>query len=572
MIILYLWYHFQYQIIMREYAKKPESQSRTLDSNPRTSKQAPIDVILQRYKERNIQRYAEDEELIQAKLETAQREKIDEDELLQGKFESVPTSEQKSMQREEKPNNTRLPDNLKTGIENLSGYSMDDVQVHYNSSKPAQLQALAYAQGTNIHVAPGQEQHLPHEAWHVVQQKQGRVQPIVQLHGVNVNDNEGLEKEADVMGIRALNPQTANRQAIQLKSDNSKTHNTTIQCALVIGKTTIDDNRINKKGSYKTKLNKIISTESRKAHLQPQQVRVELSHMAISTIDTFVFPTKREAVDAAIGRITGIATAETTLGDEMRKHEALNKFPQSKIWMMLMDGKYHATRGKYGFENEKGYMSALMSAFTNMLQNLTDELTVDSYAYLHDLAVNGVYNRNGTPMDKGYRNNQTEAEGFGVDNDTWSSDGYDELSEKYRNRNTKKQSSSVGWALALDPKGMVGPSVETKIMKIKPLAQTQCKRFAGVVINDYHEELRRAETEEDKLRAIARCCQDLDQLHLFVDGNIRTVTFLLLNKLLLQNNLSPVIMEEPNVFDCKSIAELIDAIKAGQKKFESFRD
>lgn len=77
---------------------------------------------------------------------------------------------------------------------------MDDVKVHYNSDKPAQLNALAYAQGTDIHVAPNQEKHLPHEAWHVVQQKQGRVQPTVQLQGVNVNDNEGLKKEADEMG------------------------------------------------------------------------------------------------------------------------------------------------------------------------------------------------------------------------------------------------------------------------------------------------------------------------------------------------------------------------------------
>ncbi|MDO8991413.1 MAG: hypothetical protein Q7U83_00020 [Daejeonella sp.] len=28
-------------------------------------------------------------------------------------------------------NNTGLPDNLKSGIENLSGYSMDEVKVHY---------------------------------------------------------------------------------------------------------------------------------------------------------------------------------------------------------------------------------------------------------------------------------------------------------------------------------------------------------------------------------------------------------------------------------------------------------
>ena len=102
---------------------------------------------------------------------------------------------------QKKLNNTGLPDNLKSGIENLSGYSLDDVKVHYNSDKPAQLQALAYAQGTDIHLAPGQENHLPHEAWHVVQQKQGRVQSTTQLEGIYVNDNQGLEKEADVMGI-----------------------------------------------------------------------------------------------------------------------------------------------------------------------------------------------------------------------------------------------------------------------------------------------------------------------------------------------------------------------------------
>ncbi len=102
-------------------------------------------------------------------------------------------------------NTTGLPDDLKAGVENLSGYSLDDVKVHYNSAKPAQLQAHAYAQGTDIHVAPGQEQHLPHEAWHVVQQKQGRVKATMQMKGgVNVNDNAGLEKEADRMGRKAL--------------------------------------------------------------------------------------------------------------------------------------------------------------------------------------------------------------------------------------------------------------------------------------------------------------------------------------------------------------------------------
>ena len=107
---------------------------------------------------------------------------------------------------QKKENNTGLPDNLKSGIENLSDYLMDDVRVHYNSDKPAQLQAHAYAQGTDIHLASSQEKQLPHEAWHVVQQKQGRVKPTMQKKGkVNINDDTALEKEADMMGAKALN-------------------------------------------------------------------------------------------------------------------------------------------------------------------------------------------------------------------------------------------------------------------------------------------------------------------------------------------------------------------------------
>ncbi len=96
----------------------------------------------------------------------------------------------------------RLPDGLKSGIEAISSVSLDGVIVHYNSSQPARLNALAYTRGTDIHLAPGEERHLPHEAWHVVQQAQGRVRPTIN-DGVPVNDDAGLEREADVMGKKA---------------------------------------------------------------------------------------------------------------------------------------------------------------------------------------------------------------------------------------------------------------------------------------------------------------------------------------------------------------------------------
>jgi hypothetical protein len=139
-----------------------------------------------------------------------QRQEIpEEEEPLQGVFEKEPEQSTcfgcpiVSIKKKEE-NRTGIPDNLKAGVENLSGIDISNVRVHYNSPKPADMGALAYTQGTDIHVAPGQERYLPHEAWHVVQQAQGRVQPTMQMKGLKLNDDVGLEQEADAIGERVL--------------------------------------------------------------------------------------------------------------------------------------------------------------------------------------------------------------------------------------------------------------------------------------------------------------------------------------------------------------------------------
>jgi hypothetical protein len=63
---------------------------------------------------------------------------------------------------------TGLPDQLKSGVESLSGVSLDDVRVHSNSAEPAQLNTSASAQGAGTHTPPSQQEHVPHEAGHVV--------------------------------------------------------------------------------------------------------------------------------------------------------------------------------------------------------------------------------------------------------------------------------------------------------------------------------------------------------------------------------------------------------------------
>ncbi|CAN5151695.1 hypothetical protein BH09BAC1_BH09BAC1_21980 [soil metagenome] len=122
---------------------------------------------------------------------------------------------------------SKLPAEIQAKMENSMGADFSDVNVHANSPKATALGAQAYAQGSDIHMAPGKydtastggQELLGHELAHVVQQRQGRVQATVQAKGVSINDDSGLEKEADDMGAKAARSETA---PIQQKN-NAKT-------------------------------------------------------------------------------------------------------------------------------------------------------------------------------------------------------------------------------------------------------------------------------------------------------------------------------------------------------------
>ena len=100
------------------------------------------------------------------------------------------------------PSLAGIHDTMKARFENLSGFSFDDVRKHYNSGKPAQLQALAYAQGNQVYVAPEQEQHLGHELGHVLQQKQGIIKPTLKSRSMPINSESSLEADADNYAVR----------------------------------------------------------------------------------------------------------------------------------------------------------------------------------------------------------------------------------------------------------------------------------------------------------------------------------------------------------------------------------
>ncbi|MEL6535750.1 MAG: DUF4157 domain-containing protein [Bacteroidota bacterium] len=118
-------------------------------------------------------------------------------------------------------NRTGLPDGLKAKMEGTFGTRLDNVRVNKNSSFPAKVGAIATTQGNRIDFAPGHynphtaqgQKLIGHEAWHTVQQAQGRVKPTLQMKtGHMVNDSSQLEAEADRMGERVVHAPATGEQ------------------------------------------------------------------------------------------------------------------------------------------------------------------------------------------------------------------------------------------------------------------------------------------------------------------------------------------------------------------------
>ena len=151
----------------------------------------------------------DDEELMQGKFAA---QMMDDEDLMQGKFASQRMPEEQGASPEiATTNQTGMPDSVKAKMESGLNADFSDVRVHANSSRATEIGALAYTQGSDVHFAPSQfrpdsnagQQLLGHELAHVVQQREGRVAPTTEINGLPVNDNPGLEQEADDLGRRA---------------------------------------------------------------------------------------------------------------------------------------------------------------------------------------------------------------------------------------------------------------------------------------------------------------------------------------------------------------------------------
>jgi hypothetical protein len=271
-----------------------------------------------------------------------------------------------------KSNKTGLPDNLKSGIENLSGHSMDDVKVHYNSDKPAQLNALAYAQGTDIHIASGQEKHLPHEAWHIVQQKQGRVKPTLQMKGkVNINDDKDLESEADLMGTKAL---VQKKEITPLKT--TTVANPAIQRVIAFNKGNLPTGT---KTFIKTKINEINTYDKRHRNTKVAlHAQFKMIHDLETRINTFLSANATTISDVERSELFNILrqseTLHIALSGRLAAHghdmwlAGTNLSPKKQRQTQALWHSLRTDSGNMKVEGSAGFRSQAMSGYLHMLR------------------------------------------------------------------------------------------------------------------------------------------------------------------------------------------------------------
>ena len=92
------------------------------------------------------------------------------------------------------------------------------------------------------------------------------------------------------------------------------------------------------------------------------------------------------------------------------------------------------------------------------------------------------------------------------------------------------------------------------------------------LFKQYYIEIAQAKTEDERLAAIVDLCRALEMMHGFADANQRTIAFALLTKLLVENRLSPALLDRPNMFDGYfGTREMIELVIQGQKNYQQLR-
>lgn len=261
----------------------------------------------------------------------------------------------------------------------------------------------------------------------------------------------------------------------------------------------------------------------------------------------------------------------------------MGRLPKGKQWKMGVDYADWKWGREFYDSDEPGYQKGMRSAFRLLRRTTNQKLNADLYIKLHDRAVDGVEKENffgeDVPFLKGLGDGRVK---YGIllkrvslaARREWECHDliWDFGRSDYLVRDacdaSKAKYAGVHFRTAKNY-AAIGPVVPSNLRNPEERRAYLRNRLEGI-LSEHYEKMDGATTEQEKLEVIAFTCRHLEVSHFFQDGNQRTVAFLVLNKFLIDEGLTPCMLPEPLDFDgYKSVEELVGEIYKGQYIFQS---
>ena len=261
---------------------------------------------------------------------------------------------------------------------------------------------------------------------------------------------------------------------------------------------------------------------------------------------------------------------------------------ETELYKLFIDGNRWPKHEQISTINEQmtfdvkepGYTKAMMNGFQFLFRNLDRPIDSQWVLELHDIATSGV--ASGGPkgyLESGYRSylKKDHMETFGLElGSTLTEQGKNELIGKMRNNRYnfifKDESWNVFNLFVMNPRNTIeriAPKEQPRIKLYPPRTPGILEAAVDHLLFLYHDA--KKNTLDEKLTAIIQLVQDLEQIHPFYDGNIRTFAILLIQRLLVDEGLTPACFLDPNCFDCLSVEQLKIKLIQAQELFLSLK-
>ena len=277
----------------------------------------------------------------------------------------------------------------------------------------------------------------------------------------------------------------------------------------------------------------------------------------------------------------------------------IKNFSDDEKWKMFVDGK-DQSEGKYVYDRpncgsktgEPGYLESMLNAWNYMISTLGKKIKIhkdrmnddnDIYLKMHKYTCNNVSNM---LEDSDYYRKTDRDVCFEICSDSKSkiTKNLIKYQNKLKNEGFEPEKIS-NWEIDFKKREITCcyfSKIEQSEDFLNSGYSSGSRYLANKIFTNYYNKLaelkkskyikgsflsKDASYEDKILELIVRTVSTLMWSHIFPDGNGRLNIYLVLNKLLIENNLLPVIIYYPHDLVCNDVFFGIDLIKDGQNDF-----